>query len=78
MNHRTAYRTIQVDGLSIFYREAGPETRRASFYCTAFLFVAHVRTLSSTGCPIVLTSSRQTIRALATTIARTQNSSPTP
>ena len=24
MNHPTAYRVIQVDGLSIFYREAGP------------------------------------------------------
>src|SRR5215471_20187351 len=25
MNHPTSYRTIQVDGLSIFYREAGPK-----------------------------------------------------
>jgi pimeloyl-ACP methyl ester carboxylesterase len=25
VEHRTAYRTIQVDGLSIFYREAGPK-----------------------------------------------------
>src|SRR5256886_6276654 len=25
VQHRTAYRTIQVDGLSIFYREAGPK-----------------------------------------------------
>ena len=24
MEHPTSYRTIQVDGLSIFYREAGP------------------------------------------------------
>ncbi len=25
VNHRTSYRTVQVDGLSIFYREAGPK-----------------------------------------------------
>ena len=25
MNHPTLYRTIQIDGLSIFYREAGPK-----------------------------------------------------
>ena len=25
MEHRTFYRTTQVDGLSIFYREAGPK-----------------------------------------------------
>ena len=25
MNYPTLYRTLQVDGLSIFYREAGPE-----------------------------------------------------
>src|SRR5713226_10468583 len=25
VKHPTSYRTIQVDGLSIFYREAGPE-----------------------------------------------------
>jgi pimeloyl-ACP methyl ester carboxylesterase len=29
MNHRTSYRTLQVDGLSIFYREAGPENAPA-------------------------------------------------
>ncbi len=27
MNNPTFYRTIQVDGLSIFYREAGPAQR---------------------------------------------------
>src|ERR1041385_6605238 len=26
MNHPTMYRTVQVEGLSIFYREAGPKT----------------------------------------------------
>ena len=25
MNNPVSYRTVQVDGLSIFYREAGPE-----------------------------------------------------
>src|SRR5580698_9127273 len=29
MNYPTAYRTLQVDGLSIFYREAGPENAPA-------------------------------------------------
>jgi pimeloyl-ACP methyl ester carboxylesterase len=29
MNHPTAYRTLQVDGLSIFYREAGPKNAPA-------------------------------------------------
>ena len=33
MGHQTFYRTIQIDGLSIFYREAGP-TRRRSSCCT--------------------------------------------
>ena len=26
MEHPTFYRTVQVDGLSIFYREAGPKS----------------------------------------------------
>ena len=29
MNHPTAYRTVQVDGLSIFYRETGPKNAPA-------------------------------------------------
>ena len=29
MNYPTTYRTVQVDGLSIFYREAGPENAPA-------------------------------------------------
>ena len=31
MNYPTTYRTVQVDGLSIFYREAGPENAPALF-----------------------------------------------
>jgi hypothetical protein len=30
------YRTIKVDGLSIFYREAAPRTGRLFWACTAF------------------------------------------
>ncbi len=31
-----AYRTIKIDGLDIFCREAGPRTAPASFCCTDF------------------------------------------
>lgn len=27
MEHLTYYRTVEIDGLSIFYREAGPKNR---------------------------------------------------
>jgi hypothetical protein len=36
MEQQVFYRTVKVDGLSIFYREAGPKGAPPFFYCTAF------------------------------------------
>ena len=45
MAHPTLYRTIQVDGLSIFYRETGPkDAPTISFVTRASDFLAAVRT----------------------------------
>ena len=44
-NHPTFYRTIQVDGLSIFYREAGPERCANAFaLARASFLIPDVRT----------------------------------
>ena len=45
MRHPTAYRTVDVDGLSIFYREVGPRDAPATAPCAArpAVVVADVR-----------------------------------
>jgi hypothetical protein len=41
--HPTSYRSAQIDGLSIFYREAGPKKRaRTSSVTRPSLLLAHV------------------------------------
>jgi hypothetical protein len=35
--HSTSYRTIQIDGLSIFYREAGPKHYRRRYHFAVYL-----------------------------------------
>jgi hypothetical protein len=36
MEQQVFYRTVKVDGLSIFYREAGPKGAPVILYCTVF------------------------------------------
>ena len=51
----TFYRTIQVDGLSIFYREAGRKTRRRFSCCTDSRLPRGCSSLSSPSFPIAIT-----------------------
>jgi len=45
VKHPTLYRTVQIDGLSIFYREAGPkDAPHAPAAARAAVFLAHVLT----------------------------------
>jgi hypothetical protein len=45
VQHPTFYRTVQIDGLSIFYREAGPKDAPTLFIAARASFViADVRT----------------------------------
>ncbi len=41
MEHPTFYRTEQIDGLSIFYREAGPKSARVIYIEQKNLLVTH-------------------------------------
>jgi hypothetical protein len=55
VEHPTFYRTISIDGLSIFYREAGPKMRR-HFYCfMACLLPRGCSSFFSPGYPIAIT-----------------------
>ena len=73
MKHPTYYRTVKVDGLSIFYREAGPKDAPA-------LLLLHGLPSSSRGCSsrssrgflIAITWSRPITRASDTATGRTQ------
>lgn len=71
MEHPTFYRTTQVDGLFIFYREAGPTEAPT-------ILLLHGLPTSSRAWLIGITWSRPIIRALDTAIGRTQKNSPTP
>ena len=56
VQHPVFYRTVQVDGLSIFFREAGPKTRPRSSCCTDSLPRHECSSRSSPGSPIAITS----------------------
>ena len=74
---KTSFRTVQVDGLSIFYREAGRKTRRHSPAARATFFFADVSAaLREVGGPIIW--SRRIIPASDTATGRTRKSLPTP
>ncbi len=78
MQHSTYYRTIQLGGLSIFYREAGAKGRaHAAPAARPSLFVAHVRAAVRAALRTSSTWSRPTIRASGTATGRTRSSSPT-
>ena len=62
------YRTAKVDGLNVFYREAGPQARRSSCCCTAFRPPATCSATSSRCSPTAFISSRPIYRASATPI----------
>ena len=51
----TFYRTIEIDGLSIFYREAGPNDAPRFSCCTAFPRHRACTSLFSLGSPIAFT-----------------------
>ena len=55
VKHPTSYRTIQVDGLSIFYREAGRKTRQRFCCCTGFPPRRGCSSPCSLGFPIAIT-----------------------
>ena len=71
MEHPTFYRTIQIDGLSIFYREKrARKTRRRFFYCTDFRLHRGCSSRSSHGFPIVTTLSPRLPRLRTQRLAR--------
>lgn len=55
VQHPVFYRTIQVDGLSIFFREAVQKTRPRSSCCTDSLPHQECLSHSSPGSPIAIT-----------------------
>ena len=71
MEYPTLYRTIQLDGLSIFCREAGPKKRIDASH-------QECSSLSSPGFPGVITLSLPTTQALDTAAGRTRTGSITP
>ena len=73
VEHPTFYRTIRIDGLSIFYREAGPHDAPTLLLLHGFpVVVADVRAALRPACPIAITSSRPTTPASATATGRTR------
>jgi hypothetical protein len=54
MERVTSYRTTQIDGLSIFYREAGPKDGRRFCCCTVYLLRRECLSRSFRGFPTVI------------------------
>ena len=78
MKYPTFYRTTQIDGLSIFYREAGPKDAPTISCCTDCPLRRECSSRSSPGFPIAIIWSRLITRASATAIGRTRKNSRTP
>ncbi len=71
------YRTATIDGVNVFYREAGPADRRRSCCCTASRPRRTCSAISSRRSRIVIASSRPTIPASATATCPTARNSST-
>ena len=79
MEQLVFYRTIRVDGLSIFYREAGPRDAPTLLLLHGSSIVAaNVSAKPLTRLADVLTRLRPTIQDLGTATGRTRNSLITP
>ena len=65
MKHPTSYRTIQVDGLKIFYREAGPKDAPTILLLHGYPPPRGCSSRCSPGCPIAIVWSRRITRASA-------------
>ncbi len=77
MEHPTFYRTIQIDGLSIFYREAGPKDAPALLLLHGLPLHHACSSLSLPGFPIAITLSRPITRVSGTATGRTRKNSRT-
>src|SRR5258708_39212343 len=75
VEYPTFYRTIQIDGLSIFYREAGPRDAPTLSCCTDFPLHRGCTSLYLPGFPISITLSRRITRASYTATCRTRSGS---
>jgi hypothetical protein len=75
MEHPTFYRTIQTDGLSIFYREAGPKDAPTLLLLHGLPSSSRMFEPLSPGFPIVITWSRRITPASATVAGRNRKNS---
>jgi len=71
----TFYRTIQIDGLSIFYREAGPKDAPTILLLHGLPSSSRMFEPLFAGSPIVITSSRLTTRVSDTATGQTRRNS---
>jgi hypothetical protein len=78
MQHPTFYRTMQMDGLSIFYREAGPKEAPTLLLLHGLPSSSRMFEPSSPGFPIAITLSRPIIPASGTAIGPTRKNSRIP
>jgi len=76
MEHPTFYRTIQIDGLSIFYREAGPKDGPALLLLHGLPSSSRMFELSFRCFPIPTTSSHPITRASGIVTGRTRKNLP--
>src|SRR5438309_3162668 len=75
MEYPTFYRTIQIDGLSIFYREAGPKDAPTLLLLHGLRHHRGCSSRSSPGFPIAITLWRPITPALDTATGRTRKNS---
>src|SRR5216684_2943075 len=78
VEHPTFYRTVQVDGLSIFIARLVPRARRQFCYCTGSRLHRECLNLFSNGFLIAITLSRRITPGLVTATGPIQKTSPTP
>src|SRR3989442_14582222 len=75
VEYPTFYRTTQINGLSIFYREAGPKDAPTLLLLQDFPLHRGCSSRSSPGFPITITLSRPITRASDTATGRTRKNS---
>jgi len=76
MQHPTFYRTIQIDEVSIFYREAGPKDAPTLLLLHGLPSSSRMSNLCSLDSPTDITSSRPIILALDTATGLIRKNSP--
>jgi len=74
---QTSYRTIKVDGLSIFYREAGPKDAPTLLLLHGLPSSSRCSNLCTLGSPITITLSHPITRASDTVTGQTRRNSRT-